>query len=112
MSTVTDVMLITGLGENPHIIDLFSKTLIEHGVSEGRSLLKIEECGGSHAFQAGLYVGAYNYLDQDKALEVFRSLAWESPDQVQLMLKYESWDRFKVYSPEPCEAEQSSKGAP
>lgn len=101
MSTVTDIILICGTSADQDNARRFGEALDLHSVSKGKPLAQVDEhAGGSHAIQADVWMGAYNYLDEEEALKVFYSLVWEDPNEIQLLMKYEDWDRFKVFVPE------------
>ena len=54
--------------------------------------------GGNKAMQCDVFMAVINYLDP-KFIEFFYTIEWEMPECVQLMLKGEDDDIFKIYVP-------------
>ena len=53
--------------------------------------------GGSKYFEGKVYVGAYNYLDVKEFLYHLKyKVNWEDPESVQLIVKEQDDDLFKV----------------
>lgn len=52
--------------------------------------------GGTKFLEAGLYIGAYNHLDLQAFITHLRSIAWECPECVQLLVKEEEDERFRL----------------
>ena len=100
MSTVTDVILIVGCLTDQEQAERFSDALKLAGHTEARLKQVDDHAGGNKAVQADIYMGAYNYLDDEAAVSAFYAIKWEERDQVQLLMKAENWDRFKVFVPE------------
>lgn len=107
MSHITDVILVTALGdgdsgeneerENPNV-DRLNLWLAAQPLNAGLGLLvKVNECTRGKALQCDVFVTAFNYLDIDKFVALFRSIPWEFPEQAQLMLKDENDDVFNSY---------------
>jgi hypothetical protein len=52
--------------------------------------------GGSKMLEANLYVGAFNHLDLCRFITHLRSIKWEMPEQVQLFVKEQEDERFRL----------------
>jgi hypothetical protein len=52
--------------------------------------------GGSKYFEAYIYLGAFNYLLLDEFIEYVRSIQWQSPESVQLVVMEQEDDRFRI----------------
>ena len=104
MSHVTDIILTTMLqdgstfdDDHPNV-DQLNQYLIEN--RGGWTLVKVNEyAGGGKAMQCDLFIAAINHLDIPAFLDAFYRINWEAPEYVQLMMKDEHDERFKVYVP-------------
>lgn len=104
MSHVTDIILSTTIddgaeleGEHPNT-DQLNMYLNEN--HNGCSLVKADDkAGGGKAMQCDLFIAAINHLNIPDFLERFYQIAWEYPESVQLMLKDEHEDIFRIYQP-------------
>ena len=52
--------------------------------------------GGSKALETPLFIGAYNHLDLDGLIEHLKNIDWEEPENVQLIVKSQHSDKFKI----------------
>jgi len=52
--------------------------------------------GGDKMLEAQIYVGAFNYLDLEGFLEHVRGLAWQKDDSVQVFVKKQEEDVFRI----------------
>ena len=52
--------------------------------------------GGSKFLETPLFIGAYNHLDIDGLIEHLKIVNWEYPEDVQLFLKEQEFDTFKI----------------
>ncbi len=52
--------------------------------------------GGSKYLETPLFVGAYNHLDIDGLIDHLKSVNWEEPENVQLILKTQDADKFEI----------------
>ena len=51
---------------------------------------------GSKMIETNLFLGAYNHLDVDGLINHLKSIKWEDPEIVQLILKEEHDEKFKI----------------
>ena len=95
MSSVTSIILITGVGDS-HA----ANTLGTYLQSMNRCTLNQVDShsGGDKHMEADVYLSAVNGLDVDTFLDVFYSIRWLSPEAVQLMIKEEHDEAFTLYS--------------
>lgn len=107
MSHVTDFILITALYDGASNCD----TMEGHNAKYYSNLTGIDfkyisdYTGGNKAIQCDIFMSAMNYYDIDVALEYLNKIKWENPECVQLMVKDEHEDVFKIYTPEVVDAE-------
>lgn len=93
MSSVTDIILTTFL--NDPGINRVQEFLRE---TEKNELTEVSKhSGGTKEMQVDVWLGAFNYMDETALVDVVRTAPWKYPECVQLMLKGEHDDRFKVY---------------
>ena len=52
--------------------------------------------GGSKFLEADLYIGAFNHLDLQAFIGHIRSIRWKQPDCVQVFVKEQDDDRFRL----------------
>ncbi|GAM66940.1 hypothetical protein JCM19236_3270 [Vibrio sp. JCM 19236] len=55
--------------------------------------------GGRKLMSCDVFIAAVDYLDIDAFIELFHTVPWEKPQEVQLMIRTEGEDRFKIYTP-------------
>jgi hypothetical protein len=104
MSHVTDIILVTATEDGAEIedghpnADLLSKHLSERHT--GTTLVKVDGfAGGGKAMQCDVFAAAVNYLDQDDLITALNGVPWDMPESVQLMLKDEHDDTFRIMRP-------------
>ena len=52
--------------------------------------------GGSKMLETPLYLGAFNHLDLKGFTEHMKEIDWEEPENVQLIVKEQESDKFKI----------------
>jgi hypothetical protein len=52
--------------------------------------------GGTKYLEAELYIGSFNYLDLDALLTHLSRMRWEEPDCIQLIVKEQEDDVFRI----------------
>ncbi|MFT3825135.1 MAG: hypothetical protein QM731_14525 [Chitinophagaceae bacterium] len=52
--------------------------------------------GGSKFLETPLYVGAFNYFDLEPFIEHFKTIKWEEPEYVQVIVKEQEENKFKI----------------
>jgi hypothetical protein len=55
--------------------------------------------GGSKWLETPLFVAAFNYLPEAELLGLLRTLPWEEPAEVQLMVKRQEGELFEMIQP-------------
>lgn len=90
MSIVTGIILTCELHDGEKAVAIINKYLEKHC---GKGLLRMNKSvGGSHAMQADVYAGAFNYLDDDEFATVVKSCPFEYPEAVTLFINGEQDD--------------------
>jgi hypothetical protein len=99
VSSVTDIILILGCGEEKADRNTRSLNswLREHSHSPAELTKVDDHVIGGKAFQAEMYIAAVNYMDKDEFLAEFKGYDWEMSQEVQLWIKEEHEDRFRIY---------------
>jgi hypothetical protein len=70
-------------------------------------LVKVSQhAGGNKALEHHLWIGAFNWLDIEALIEVFRRVKWCYPDLVQLFVKHEHDDYYITHT---CEEVEGTK---
>ncbi len=106
MSVVTDLILITAVGEQSYSQlvgrSCGVKRINEHLDSHHDRTFSLvsEHAGGDKGFQSDTYLCAINQLDLRDLLDVFHSCEWEDARHVMLLYKEENEKRFTVCVPE------------
>ncbi len=87
MSTVTNIILITGVHEAG--VSRFQETIFENGRVSG--LEQIDgHAGGGKYMEVDVYAGAFNGfgpISQEELIEKFLSIDWEYPEEAILIIK-------------------------
>lgn len=103
MSWVTNVLLNTGYKDSNTDCGTIVQASAYFEDRNIRGLVSLNDpslprgwYGGSKFLEAGLYVGAFNHLDLDDFIEHLRSLEWKEPSQVQLIVKKQEEDVFRI----------------
>ena len=93
MSSVTDILILTAIEET-------GMEVVNKYFSDTRYTLKevSDYSGGNKAFQADVFMAAINYFALDEFLEFLQTVEWENPECVQVLIKREHDDNFKVYT--------------
>jgi hypothetical protein len=104
MSHVTDIILVTAIEDGAEIedghpnADLLSKYLSERHT--GTTLVKVDGfAGGGKAMQCDVFAAAVNYLSMGDLVAAMNEVPWQAPENVQLMLKDEHDDTFRIMRP-------------
>jgi hypothetical protein len=102
MSEVTNLIIATALSENVEYLkskfrDFKLNKIPFNIVSVETESLPKTWYGGSKFLEVNLFIGAYNYLDLNALIVFMRSnIAWESPESVQLIVKGQHDEKFKI----------------
>ena len=101
MSSVTNIILACSVLEKDDILNQEFKKLVYNGtpfniVSVNSDQLKKAWYGGTKYLECNLYIGAYNYMDLEKLITDLKKIKWEDPDFVQLIVKLQDDDKFKI----------------
>lgn len=97
MSYVTNVLLHIGTLEDEEARMAEVNRFLEarHG-----GLVSLQSSGdwygGTKGFEASLWVGAFNYLDREGFLRHLLTVAWEYPDEVQVIWCGQDDDVFSI----------------
>ena len=92
MSVVTNVILTHGSFEEqandqrPYPIVERLNAMLDMPGLEGTFARVDPAAGGRHALEAGVYLGAFDYLLTHRLVERVESLPWERPHEVQLFV--------------------------
>lgn len=96
MSYITNVILITGSGEEDAIAGL---NALFHGGRGFRSsnddALPRGWYAGDSRLECGILPGAFNYFDEDALVAAIRKAGWIFPESVQLLVKDQDEGRFR-----------------
>lgn len=96
MSDVTNVILAVGVCETEDEDYDHTETVIRF---DSRLKRVDQHAGGGKAFECTVFMAAYNYLDLDSMLTLFAEIPWRDRDEVQLMVKGQDDEHFKIYVP-------------
>lgn len=98
MSNVTDIVLLTPLGEGAAIEKLNSWLVAQK--DPGMPLVQVNSYASTtKCMQADVYVLAVNYLDDGLFLQEFRAAPWRTPQHVQLLFQRECDEEFSMHRP-------------
>jgi hypothetical protein len=100
MSVVTDVIICLGLAEaiddegtTPPIAEI-NDYLRSRNYGE---LARVDDfAGGNKAFQAAVWMGAFNHLNLSEFMNFVKSRNWQSRADVQILLKKEEENSFTL----------------
>ena len=99
MSNVTDLILTGFCTEDNHVgIVKVNEYLSGLGLAEGQ-LHQVDIYGrNSKVMQCRIWIGAFNYLYVDELIDFIKTTKefWDEPTSLQLMIKGEDTDRFRV----------------
>lgn len=109
MSNVTNLILSFSIGEDERSrieeVNLFHNNGIpfylvsadfERKYDKKGNLTKKVWYGGSKCLETPLYIGAINHLDIDGLIEHLKMLEWDKPENVQIILKEQESDKFRI----------------
>lgn len=93
MSNVTNAILTHVVWDEEASKEL-SIALERAGITSGRFTQVDQNAEGPKSMEVAVYVAAFNHLDERALLEAIRSVRWEEPANVQLLLRRQEEDRF------------------
>jgi hypothetical protein len=100
MSRVTNVILTFSINENE---DLIRKELDEFKPDGNKAFASIDGpnlprgwYGGTKIFEAPLYIGALNHVSTNQILDFLKSCHWQEPEYVQLIVREEEDEEFRI----------------
>jgi len=106
MSYVTNLILSFSIGEDE--ISRVDEINIFHNNGRGFKLKSADFereinqesnrawYGGSKFLETPLYIGAYNHLNIEGLIEHLKIVNWDYPEAVQLILKEQDSDKFRI----------------
>jgi len=98
MSTITDIILITGYDEEGNIQEINNYLSTEY-VEQNIQLKRVDDLNiGGKAMQVFIYIIAINYCEIDSLTEFIYGLNWKDKDCLQLFIHLEEWDGFELYT--------------
>lgn len=92
MSTVTNVIFVMS-------VDEFEATQALQRISSFQfgtywQPLKDDITGGSKNLECEIYIGAFNYFDEDKFVDELKMVEWKYPEEIQVMVRRQDDDKF------------------
>jgi hypothetical protein len=103
MSVVTNLILIFPPGEDEterrNDVNSFrysGKQMNLVSIDFDKKEKGITWCGGTKFMEARIYMGAFNHLDLSAFLNHLRKIRWEDRDCVQLIVKEQDDDKFRI----------------
>lgn len=102
MSQVTNLILSFSVGEKEEVMIKEVNSFLSFGKEinlvsmDFQGDAKFRWYGGSKFLEANLYVGAFNNFDLEGFFNHLKKIKWDEPELVQLILKEEFDDRFKI----------------
>lgn len=91
MSNVTNVIFVTSVDEDRAILAL---RVISSFVDMGWQSLQDYVTGGSKNLECEMFVGAFNYFDEQKFIDELKMVKWRYPEELQVMVRRQDDDRF------------------
>lgn len=91
MSNITNIIFVTSVDED---ISMQALREISSFVDMDWQSLKDEVTGGTKILECEVYVGAFNYFDENKFIDELKSIKWNYPEELQVMVKREDDDQF------------------
>jgi hypothetical protein len=93
MSMVTNILLCTMIDEEEAI------AAVNVSFKSGMPFTDLESSpmpyyAGSVCVECGIYVGAFNYLNDADLIKAIEAAPWKFPEDVQLFIKRQDDDRF------------------
>ncbi|HUX47420.1 MAG TPA: hypothetical protein VMV58_05345 [Desulfosporosinus sp.] len=97
MSVVDNCILTYGWLESGELIDKVNQFFSCKGfVSIDDNSLPHGWYGGSKMMEARLYLAAFNHFNEKEFISQLKSIDWECPEKVQLIIKRENDEKFSV----------------
>lgn len=96
MSEITNIILKTAVDDTAAagFIDALAK------ITECNTpLLRVDQMVTGKAMELDLYIAAYNYLDINDALKLFKKTNWECPEEAQLLIQRQDDDLLISHTP-------------
>jgi hypothetical protein len=101
MSDVTNLMITFGGGEDEAAVIAKLREYKHRGLSF--DVVSVDDdslpkgwYGGSKYLECNILIGAYNHLHFKSLVEFMRTMSWDRPDNVQLIIK-KQWDtKFRI----------------
>ncbi|SEL24237.1 hypothetical protein SAMN05216262_10814 [Colwellia chukchiensis] len=104
MTCITNIILTTAIQDGAWMhSDYGSVDQLNDYLSskyQGTRLYSVENSAGGHkTISCDIFVAAVDYLNVDEFIEEFLKIAWQKPEQVQLLIKNNHDLRFTSYYP-------------
>ncbi|WP_027394089.1 hypothetical protein [Aquimarina latercula] len=101
MSEVTNLILTCSTGEKEKLIlSKINQFKMDNKlfkiVSINDKTLPDAWYGGTKYMECNIFIGAYNYLNLEKLIDNLKSIEWEDPEDVQLIIKQQNDDHFRI----------------
>lgn len=102
MSQVTNLILSFSVGEQEELMIKEVNSFLSFGKEINLVSMDFQKnagyrwYGGTKFLEANLYVGAFNYFDLEGFISHLKKIKWEEPKMVQLILKEEFDERFRI----------------
>ena len=101
MSDVTNLIFaFSGVDEDLRKMDEVNTYFVDKGtkplVSVDDERLPRAWYGGSKYLETGLYLGAFNHLNLDEFIKHVRTISWEFPESVQIIVKEQEDMKFTI----------------
>jgi len=102
MSVVTNLILLFSKSEDCTIIEQqlaefkYSNNIIFQIASIENDKLPKGWYGGSKYMEANIYLGAFNHFNTNDFINHLKSIKWENPQDVQIIVKEENEFKFKL----------------
>ena len=101
MSEVTNLILTCSLGEKEEVVlSQINKFEVDDRsfkiVSINDKKLPKGWYGGTKYMECNIFMGAYNYLNLNKFIRHLKSIEWEDSEDVQLIIREQHEDHFRI----------------
>lgn len=101
MSVVTNLILF--IPHSEHVCTRLAEVNAYFERDQIRPLVSVDDpalprgwYGGSKMLEAFLFLGAFNHLDLRRFIDHLKSLPWECPENVQLIVREQDDERFRI----------------
>lgn len=97
MSTVTNIILTTGLSDR-RAVEAINRNyghVVETQLVRVFSLSHMTCVGGNKELECCVHVSAVNNLNEKQLISLIEMITWSDPDEVQLFLKRQNDDKFE-----------------